>query len=172
VLAWEDGTLIEVQVNGSNYIRKQIARRVGISRQYSSLNGWSIQGTWSLECEIHGPWREVAYWSASELTEDQYVASVLPGWTGDVVSEIEGELFYQKHGVRNDIESFHQLLKRSLKFDRANTLHAEDQWLDLIALAVSTNATTHALHHGKVNGVGSGPRELTRTYQNMSLAEG
>ena len=171
-LAWEDGTLIEVQANGSNYIRKQVARRVGISRQYWPLNGWSIQGTWSLECEIHGSWKESAYWSASELTEDQYVASVLPGWTGDVVSEIEGELFYQKHGVRNDIESFHQLLKRSLKFDRANTLQAEDQWLDMISLAVSTNATTYALHHGKVNGVGKGPRELTRTYQNKSLAEG
>jgi len=162
LMAWEDGTLVELKQDGKDFVRLQIGVRTGISRELPALESWLVSGTWRLNC-AQGAWDAIAYWSADTVPEDRYVENTLLGWTGDVVSELDGDLFRAKYGIRNDVESYHQQLMRHFKFDRANALHANDQWLDFLALGVMNNAVVLALHERSVQGVGNAPRPLVRS---------
>ncbi len=164
LLAWEDGTLVEVREAGKDFTRVQVGIRTGISRELPALDSWLVSGTWQMDCE-HGAWNAIAHWSAGTVPEDRYIENTLLGWTGDVVSELDGDLFRAKYGIRNDVESYHQYLMRHFRFDRANALHANDQWLDFLALGVMNNAVVLALHECTLQGVGNAPRPLVRSRQ-------
>lgn len=166
-LAWEDGTLVEVQESGATFLRKQVATRTGITRTQEFDGRWMISATWSLACGEKS-WNAIAHWSSGAVQEERYIENIMTGWSGDVVSELDGEVFKLVHGIRNDVESFHQWLMRRFKFDRANTLDANDQLLDLLAIAVGNNAVVFALDAGTVQGVGNGPRLRVRSHQSAA----
>lgn len=169
-LAWEDGTLVEVQEGGATFLRKQVAMRTGITRTQDSEGLWMISATWSLACGENS-WNATAHWSSGAVPEERYIENIMTGWSGDVISELDGEVFHKVHGIRNDVESYHQWLMRRFKFDRANTLDANDQLLDLLAIAVGNNAVASALDAGTVKGMRNGPRPLVRSRQSCGAKD-
>jgi hypothetical protein len=161
-LAWEDGALVELVWNGKKWLRKQIGKIGGVTRQLGANNFWSITGCWNLQCDL-GSWPATSTWDPRQGTGTINPTDTISGWNGYVLSELDSELFRQVHGIRNDVESYHQWLARRLRFDRANTLNADDQWLDLLVMAITNNATTYGLHHGLISGVNQGERKVVRS---------
>jgi hypothetical protein len=161
-LAWEDGTLIELMWGEGIWLRKHIGKSSGVTRNLGANQRWSITGSWIMDCYL-GPWQATSTWNPDDEAGTINLTDTISGWNGNVLSELDVEQFGQVHGLRNDVESYHQWLARKLRFDRANTLNANDQWLDMLVMAITNNATTYGLHHGLISGVNQGERKVVRS---------